>query len=117
MIEQWGQGPIYCDPSEPASIEQLKRDGLPACEADNDVQPGIQHIASLSDDLRVHRTCQNLRNEFSQYQYRDGGDSDKVLKQHDHAMDALRYALFTHARTPTSSGRKPSSLNTGSWGI
>jgi len=117
MIEQWGQGPIYCDPSEPASIEQLKRDGLPACEADNDVQPGIQHIASLSDDLRVHRTCQNLRNEFSQYQYRDGGDSDKVLKQHDHAMDALRYALFTHARTPTSSGREPNSLNTGSWGI
>lgn len=33
---------------------------------------------------------------MNQYQYKDGGDSDDPLKQNDHAMDALRYALFTH---------------------
>jgi len=99
LVTEYGDGPLYCDPSEPANIEQFRRDGLAARKAENDVTPGIQHVSSQADDLRVLRSCQNVRNEFNQYQYKDGGDGDKPLKQHDHAMDALRYALFTH--TPT----------------
>lgn len=98
LVDEYGEGPIYCDPSEPANIEQFKRDGLPATGAENDVTPGIQHVASLADELQVAAHCQNVRNEFNQYQYRDSGDGDRPLKQHDHAMDALRYALFTHTR-------------------
>ena len=105
MVKQWGEGPIYCDPSEPANIEQLRRDGLAAKKAENDVTPGIQHVASLADRLKVARHCQNVRNEFSQYQYKDGGDGDRPLKQHDHAMDALRYGLYTHdRRSPSGTG-------------
>jgi PBSX family phage terminase large subunit len=96
MVDKWGDGPVYCDPSEPANIEQLERDGLPATAAVNDVTPGIQHVASLANTLQVARHCQNVRNEFNQYQYRDGGDGDRPLKQHDHAMDSCRYALFSH---------------------
>jgi len=96
LVDQWGEGTIYCDPSEPASIETLRREGLDARQAANDVMPGIQHVASMQDELRVVETCQNVRNEFNQYQYRDGGDGDRPLKQNDHAMDALRYALFSH---------------------
>lgn len=103
MVDEWGDGPLYCDPSEPANIEQFTRDGLPAMGAENDVTPGIQHVASLADDLQVAAACQNVRNEFAQYQYRDGGDGDRPLKQHDHAMDALRYALFTHPE-PSGAG-------------
>jgi len=97
LVDEWGDGPLYCDPSEPANIEQFRRDGLAAKQAENDVTPGIQHVSSLADELRVCRRCQNVRNEFNQYQYRDDGDGDKPLKQHDHAMDSLRYGLFTHA--------------------
>jgi PBSX family phage terminase large subunit len=96
LVEEYGEGRLYCDPSEPANIEQFNREGLAATGAKNDVTPGIQHVSSCAEDLQVARHCQNVRNEFSQYQYRDGGDSDKPLKQHDHAMDALRYALFSH---------------------
>lgn len=96
LVAEWGEGPLYCDPSEPANIEQFRRDGLPAKKAENDVTPGIQHVAALADELRVVRSCQNVRNEFNQYQYRDGGDGDRPLKQHDHAMDSARYALFSH---------------------
>jgi phage terminase large subunit len=109
MVEKWGAGPIYCDPSEPANIEQFRRDGLAAKKADNSVTPGIQHVASLADRLRVARHCQNIRNEFSQYQYKDGGDGDTPLKQHDHALDALRYALFTH--TPNTQSSDESGLS------
>lgn len=99
MQERWGPGTVYCDPSEPANIEQFRRDGLDARKADNDVTPGIQHVAAMRSDLRVVESLQNLRNEFSQYQYKDD-DSDKPEKVNDHLMDAARYALFSHTRRP-----------------
>jgi phage terminase large subunit len=105
LVDEYGEGPLYCDPSEPANIEQFRRDGLPARKAENDVTPGIQHVASVRDQLQVAAHCQNVRNEFRQYQYKDGGDSDAPLKQHDHAMDALRYALFSHATGPSITRR------------
>ena len=95
MTERWGPGVLYCDPSEPANIDQFRRDGLNAKPAQNDVTPGIQHVSSMRDRLQVAENCQNIRNEFSQYQYKDD-DSDKPEKVNDHALDALRYALFTH---------------------
>ena len=96
MQDRWGPGVILCDPSEPANIDQFQRDGLDAKAAENDVTPGIQHVSSMREDLCVVETCQNLRNEFSQYQYKDGQDAPE--KVNDHLMDSLRYALFTHTR-------------------
>jgi len=92
----YGDAITYCDPSEPGSIETLRRMGIDAVPADNDVTPGIKAVTAHEDDLRVHADCQGLINEAGQYQYRDGGDSDKVVKKNDHAMDALRYGLYTH---------------------
>jgi phage terminase large subunit len=96
MQERWGPGRVYCDPAEPANIEQFQRDGLNAVAAENDVTPGIQHVSAQRDRLRVAETCQNLRNEFSQYQYKND-DSDTPDKVNDHLMDSVRYALFSHA--------------------
>jgi PBSX family phage terminase large subunit len=110
MVDRFGTGPIYCDPAEPANIDQFKRAGLNARKAENDVTPGIQHVSAQADCLKVARHCQNLRNEFSQYQYRDGGDGDRPVKKHDHALDALRYALFTHDNTGAVNVR---SIDTG----
>lgn len=101
MVDRWGPGTIYCDPSEPANIETFSRDGLNAQGADNDVLPGIQHITSLRERLRVSKTCQALRNEFGQYRYKDKETTEKPLKQNDHALDSLRYALFTHSNKQT----------------
>jgi len=95
LQERYGEGIVYCDPAEPGSIETFRREGLDAIDADNDVTPGIKTVTQHDHDLRVHARCQNVINEFGMYQYRDGGDSDRVRKQNDHAMDALRYALHT----------------------
>ena len=97
MMNRWGPGAAYCDPSEPANIEEFRRDGLNARSAKNDVTPGIQQVSATQDELRVARNCQNLINEFNQYQYKDN-DKDVPEKVNDHAMDALRYALFTHSK-------------------
>ena len=95
MIDRHGPGPIYCDPSEPASMETLRRKGAEQLnKADNSVDAGIRHVYGKEDTLRVAKTCQNVINEFNSYQYKDG--SDTVVKENDHSMDAIRYAIFTH---------------------
>lgn len=99
LQERWGPGVFYCDPSEPANIETFKRKGLDARKAKNDVTPGIQHVTAQRDNLQVVDSCQSVINEFGLYQYKDDGDSDDPIEQNDHAMDALRYAIFTHMMT------------------
>ena len=95
MERDHGTGPIYCDSNEPRAIEQLNREGFDAREADKSVETGIRYVSSLREHLRVARSCTNLRSEFGAYQYKDGGESDDVLKENDHLCDAMRYALFT----------------------
>jgi PBSX family phage terminase large subunit len=93
--ERYGPGPIYCDTNEPRAIDEIRRAGFNAREADKAVETGIRHVSGERANLRVVRSCTNTINEFNAYQYKDGGDSDDVLKENDHLMDALRYALFT----------------------
>jgi len=93
LYDRYGRGPVYCDPSEPSNIQTFKREGINAKKAKNDVDPGIGHVTSLQDQIRVSETCQNLINEYNQYRYQDDGDD--VVKESDHAQDAKRYALFT----------------------
>ena len=103
MYEEYGRGKIYAD-HEPRTIEKLNKQGLRATKADKAVDEGIRHLNGLSDNLYVARRCQNLINEFNSYQYKNGGDSDDVLKENDHALDALRYALFTDASALDAGG-------------
>ncbi|WP_426444230.1 hypothetical protein [Brevibacillus laterosporus] len=48
--------------------------------------------------LFVHESCANLIREFSSYSWdvkaQERGE-DVVTKENDHALDALRYALYT----------------------
>lgn len=97
--EVYRPGTIYCDPAEPASIEAFQRAGLDAVAADNEVLPGIQTVASYQNKLRLHQSCQHLRNEFGLYRYPDNATGDEnPIPKNDHALDALRYGLHTQER-------------------
>lgn len=96
MQSRWGNGVFYCDPAEPSSIEEFQRKGIDAEAANNSRREGIRHVSAQQDTLTVAESCQTLVNEFGQYQYRDKNDgSEQVIKANDHALDALRYALYT----------------------
>lgn len=91
---------VYCDPSATPFILELKRKGIKCIEANNDVFPGIQFVSNLisNHQLCFHPSCTNTLRELEMYVW----DSKKALrgeeepvKQNDHAMDALRYALYT----------------------
>jgi len=93
MESRYGRGPVYCDSAEPRAIDALSREGFDARESEKAVETGIRYVDSLRDQLYVVEDCQHVIDEFNTYRYKDG--SDDVLKEHDHALDALRYALFT----------------------
>lgn len=97
--------PVIVDPSAASFIEQLRRDGFYVIEANNSVLDGIRAVSTLLEQgrLKVHRSCKNLIREFSAYVWDERAQKrgeDKPLKENDHALDALRYVIWTHMSAP-----------------
>lgn len=91
-------GEIYCDAAEPKTIEELFRAGYNAKPADKDVWAGIQKIKSMP--LYITENSINLLSELKNYKWKTDKDgvikpTEEPVKLNDHALDALRYAVFT----------------------
>ncbi len=87
---------IYCDAAEPKTIEEIKRMGLNALPAEKSVYDGIQKLKSFP--LFITRNSTNLLKEIKSYKWKldkDGKTMDEPVKFMDHALDALRYAVYT----------------------
>lgn len=94
---------IYIDPSAASFKEELRRKGhnLPIRNADNDVRNGIDDVALrlCTGDLKVLRCCKNLIHEFQSYVWdkkKAENGREEPVKEFDHCLDALRYAVRTH---------------------
>lgn len=97
--EKYGRGRVYCDPSQPAYIETLKRNNIDALKGNNDVQPGIQRVMYLfnNNQLFIHQyKCRGLLSEIPLYHFKEGTESP--VKEEDDAIDSIRYALHTIPR-------------------
>lgn len=94
----------YLDPAAASFEVEMKRHKKPVKQAKNEVLDGIRFVSALltQGDLVICKRCTNLIKEMGSYVW-DAKSSregvDKPLKQRDHALDALRYALFTHFGT------------------
>lgn len=91
---------IYCDPSAASFIAELKRRGLPVYQAENDVLEGIRLVAEklTNDGFLIDRGCIKTIEEFESYSWDTKAQKrgeDKPIKEHDHAMDRNRYALYS----------------------
>ena len=97
---KWNE--CYPDPESAGGIEELKRRGVNVREVikgKDSVRNGINSIRELFKQgrLLIHESCQNLIWEFETYAYEDPKNkrADEIpKKEHDHAVDALRYALM-----------------------
>ena len=87
---------VLVDPSAASFLEALRRAGWPARKADNRVLEGIRATAQALKDgqVVVCRTCQAAAREFGLYCWEDGAARDRVCKEHDHAMDDIRYFVM-----------------------
>ena len=87
---------VIIDPSAASMIAVLRRKGVfRVRKAKNGVIPGIQLVAKLLREgrLLIGKDCKNAIREFSQYVWQEGQDAPK--KEHDHAMDEIRYFAMT----------------------
>jgi PBSX family phage terminase large subunit len=96
---------VYPDPEAPSAIEVLIRKGVNVVEViknKDSIENGIKRIRQLlrMNKLFVHKSCINLISEFETYAYPDKqpdkNEYENPIKEHDHALDALRYALATN---------------------
>ena len=91
---------VVADPSAASFIEVLRRRGWRVVKAENDVLAGIRLTADLlrSRRLVIGPGCRDSIREFGQYSWDERfGDQDRVKKEHDHAMDDIRYFAATVA--------------------
>ncbi len=91
---------VYLEPSAKSFEVELKRQRWPVRQAKNDVLDGIHCVSNYlsQGDLVICNNCTNLIKEFESYVWDDKSiklGEDKPVKQRDHALDALRYAIFT----------------------
>jgi len=93
---------IYIDPSAASFRAALISAGIDNIfDAENDVNNGIGYTAMklCNGALKVCKKCTNLIAEFQSYVWDDKSVKlgvDKPKKENDHALDALRYIMYSH---------------------
>lgn len=91
---------VILDPAAASFKAQLEKDGYKVKKAKNDVLDGIRFVATLllQGSIFIDSSCVNLIKEFASYIWdAKAGErgEDKPVKEHDHALDALRYFCMT----------------------
>ena len=89
---------LIVDPSADAFIATVKKHhDFKVRGAVNDVLPGIQTTAEMiaSGKLKIHEICGDAIREFGLYRWDEKAESDRVVKENDHAMDEIRYMVMT----------------------
>jgi PBSX family phage terminase large subunit len=95
----------YPDPAEPDRIAILQKAGLNCREVSKDIVAGVDHVRELFKQgrIHIHPDCKNLIYELETYRYPDKkpekNEEEKPVKENDHALDSLRYALYTNKPT------------------
>lgn len=103
-MEAWLDGirpkRIIIDPSASPLKAELQKRGYMTRDADNEVKDGIADVAGMlrKDCIAFTAQCRNTIDEFGAYMWdpkaADRGE-DAPIKEHDHAMDAVRYFVRT----------------------
>lgn len=108
---------IYIDPSAASFKLELQKIGVQNLyDAENEVIDGIRFVAKLFNNgtLKLTAACKNLLQEIKSYVWDAKSQKtgiDKPLKEHDHGLDAMRYALFTHFFGKDKSSRRPEDID------
>lgn len=94
----WSREPIHADSEAPQTIKDLHKLGCPRIfgvkKAPGSVASGIQLIRGFK--IYVAPQCENFQIEISHYAFKkdaEGRDTNSPLKEWDHLMDAMRYAM------------------------
>jgi phage terminase large subunit len=97
--QKYGAGPIFCDPSNPETINAVRQAELYAVGYEGKREDGIRELGARflkagdgSPRLFISKKCVNLISELLEYR--------EDVKENDHAVDALRYSLKSAQAPP-----------------
>ncbi|MDO4316232.1 MAG: PBSX family phage terminase large subunit [Oscillospiraceae bacterium] len=84
---------VIVDPSAASFIEVLRRRGFCVVRADNAVADGIRVTADLlrTGRIVICRECRDCLREMALYCWDERSGREVPRKEHDHAMDEMRY--------------------------
>lgn len=94
---------IVIDPSAASFITCIRRHGeFRAVKAKNDVLSGIRRTADAlrNGEIKIGAGCCDAIREFSLYVWDEKASHDTPRKEHDHAMDDIRYFVATVVDAP-----------------
>lgn len=89
---------VIVDPSASSFITCIRRHGMfRVWKANNDVISGIRETSNLlaAGKLLICEGCEDTIREFESYRWDEKAEKDTVIKEFDHAMDAMRYYVRT----------------------
>lgn len=89
---------VIVDPSAVSFIECIRRHGrFRVIPAKNDVADGIRRVSEAlkSGKIKISGCCADIIREFGLYRWDNGTAKDAPRKEHDHAMDDMRYFVST----------------------
>jgi len=101
FLEPYGVRSIYIDPSAASFKVELRKRNMRPVDANNDVLDGIHYMTNemKQGSLVICDECKNLIREVQSYVWDPKAalnGFDQPLKKDDHAIDALKYCLYTH---------------------
>lgn len=97
---------MFGDPEDPEAMIEANRAGLRVVPAAKEVSGGLEAIRKygISGKIFVLRRCTNTIDEFQTYHYPEPTEErevkDEPVRVNNHAMDCLRYVIFTFIPTP-----------------
>jgi len=93
---------IYVDPSAASfKLECARQDISKVYDAENEVIDGIRLLSDFFNKgtLKICRNCKQLIEDIQSYVWDSKSAMtgvDKPMKQNDHTIDSLRYAVYSH---------------------
>ena len=91
---------VWCDPAEPASIDELAQLGIncqPAKKGKDSIRNGIVWLQNLIEIVIDPVRCPNAAREFQMFEYKKdrqtGEWTDNFSEKDNHTIDATRYAV------------------------
>jgi PBSX family phage terminase large subunit len=110
-VKALGWNVCYPDPESASGCAELHRRGVnirDVIKNKDSVRNGINAVRELfkSNRLFIHESCRNLIWELETYTYPekkpDHNEEENPIKENDHALDALRYALSMEMAQPST---------------
>lgn len=104
-VAQQQYNKVYPDPASPEAIKILENKHVNVYEVSkgkDSIITGIQRVRDLfkQNRLKIHVSCENLIWELETYAYPEkrayNNEEEVPIKENDHALDALRYAIMSN---------------------